>query len=215
MWKRSYFLQHAKAIIATLAAICLFSGWAIAETILHSGAFYPDKAELESVKADLARIDHDSADGQYENASSILGKDIKARDVYRLYLKKADEISEDLLHIRSRLSAEPRTISLQQLGAMVQRLSAENLRFAAGFQHGEQHFQTYQLIEKAVSNLQDAIAYWRVATQYRPLYRGSAREKADDDDVLELKIQTAVNAIDSLNTIVETRTKLSKDLEED
>jgi hypothetical protein len=101
---------------------------------------------------------------------------------------------------------------LQQLGAFTQSLSAENLHFKGSFTHGEEKFQTYQLIQTAIHNLEDASNYWRIANRYRSLYRGSLREHMEDDQILKLKIQTALNAIDELKNIVHTRESLSKDL---
>lgn len=172
------------------------------------------QAELDRLRHDLSKVDQYATEGIYSNASTIVGRSIKARDIYQGYIQKAADISKNLLGVRSKLLSHGETISLQQLGALAQRLSAENMHFRDSFRHGEEQFQTYQLIEKAILNLEDAIRYWRVSNKYRPLYRGSARERLEDDEILKLKLQTAVNAIEELQAIMDTRDALNRNLHE-
>jgi hypothetical protein len=184
----------------------------MAEKTVQAGAHYTDKAELDAVRNDLDQIDRLSAGGDYSNASVIIGQDIKARDIYRLYLAQAAEISEELLSVRVRLQEQADTVTLQQLGALTQRLTLDNSKFKGTFRHGEQHFQTYQLIQKAVTNLEDAIHYWRLSNHYRRFFRGSSKEHAEDDEILKIKLQTALNTIDELKAIMDTREALGKTL---
>jgi hypothetical protein len=201
--------------IALMMALLLFAGWAMADKTVRGTATFAGNPDLDMVRHDLAKIDGFAAEGIFGSASVIIGRDIKARDIYQAYINRAAGISANLLSVRTRLQNNRDTISLQQLGALTQRLSAENLRFKNSFRHGEEKFQTYQLIEKAVSNLEDAIEYWRVSNKYRPLYRGSVRERAEDDEILQIKLQTAMNAIEELKAIMETRDALTKNLAEE
>lgn len=201
--------------IGVALAIFLFAGWALAEKTVKVRANYSDLVGLESVKKDLAKLDGYAASGNYNEAGVLIGQDIKARDVYRAYLSRADQMSTELLSVRQRFDLQAGTISLQQLGALAQRLTLNNHQFKGTFKHGEDHFQTYHLIEKAVSNLEDAIAYWRIANHYNRFYRGGAQDKLVDDEILKTKLQTAMNAIDELKAIVNTREALSRDLTED
>lgn len=187
----------------------------MAEKTVQAGAQYTDKAELDAVRNDLDQIDRSAVGGNYADASVIIGQDIKARDIYRLYLVKASEISEELLGVRTRLQGQADTITLQQLGALTQRLTLDNSKFKGTFQHGEDRFQTYQLIQKAVANLEDAINYWRSANHYRRFFRGSSKERADDDEILKIKLQTALNTIDELKAIMDTREALGKAIDDD
>jgi len=215
MMNKSVVFRYVLPSIGVLMAFCLFSGWGMAEKTVQAGARYADKAELDAVKADLGKIDGYAASGAYENASVIAGQDIKARGIYKAYLERASKISTELLWVRKRLDLQDRTLSLQQLGALSQRLSLDNTRFKGTFTHGEEKFQSYQLIEKAVSNLDDAISYWRLSNRFRRMYRGGALEKREDDELLQTKLQTALNAIDELKVIIDTREALSRDLQED
>lgn len=207
--------RYVLSSIVLVVAVCLFTEWGMAEKTVQAGASYSDKSELDAVKADLNKIDDYAAAGSYENASAIVGQDIKARGIYKAYLSRASEISNELLWVRKRLDLQDRTLTLQQLGALAQKLSLDNKRFRGTFTHGEEQFQSYQLIEKAVINLEDAISYWRLSNRFRRMYRGSASQKQEDAELLQTKLQTAMNAIEELNAIIETRDALSKDLQED
>lgn len=207
-------MRNLKISVPFLTVVFLLATLAMG---VHADARPVSPAEpfdLESIRADLSKIDAHISTGEFSEASTLVGKDIKARDIYYQYLQKASGISESLLRIRKKIEFNDRTLTLQQLGALTQRLSAENMHFRDSFTHGQEKFQTYQLIEKAIHNLEDAINYWRVSNQYRFLYRGSVMEQAEDDEILKIKIQTAMNAIAELETIMQTREALGKDLEE-
>lgn len=201
--------------IGVCLAIFLFAGWVLAEKTVKVRANYSDLVGLESVRKDLAKLDAYASAGQYSDAGVLVGQDIKARDVYRVYLTRASQMSDELLSVRIKLDLQANTISLQQLGALAQRISLNNQQFKGTFRHGEEHFQTYQLIQKAVSNLEGAISYWRISNRYQRYYRGSVRDKTADDEILKTKLQIALNAIDELKIIVNTREALSRDLTED
>ena len=198
-----------------LGVLCQFTEWGVAEKTVQAGARYSNQPAVDELRRDLAKIDEFSADGGYEDAAVIVGQDIRARTIYRHYIKKASGISEDLFTIRKRLSLQGDSITLQQLGAMSQRLSQENLQFRDSFRHGEEQFHTYHLIQTAITNLEDAIEYWRIGNRYRRVYRGALRDRIEDDEILKVKLQAAVNAIEELNTIRETREALAKELDEE
>lgn len=201
--------------IVWMTLFCLFTEWGVAQKTVRAGAYYSNKAELVSLKRDLDQIDGYASQGLYGEASVVVGKDIKARGIYRQYLKQAAAISDELLTVKRKMDLQAGTVTLQQLGAICQKVSLTNSRFRGTFQHGEDHFQTYQLIQKAVSNLEAAISYWRIANRYRKVYRGGATERAEDDEILKTKLSLAMNAIEELKTIMETRKALSDNLEED
>ncbi len=215
MKRLSGFGQTLVLSIGLCLVVLLFTGWALAARTVKVHANYASNAELESVRKDLAKLDAYAKAGRYSDAGVLVGQDIKARDVYRIYLSRAGAMSEELLKVRTRLDHQADTISLQGLGALVQRMTLSNQEFKGSFRHGEEKFQTYQLIEKAITNLEEAIRYWRIANRYQRFYRGGAQERAADDEILKTKLQTALNAIDELKTIVETREALSRDLNDD
>jgi hypothetical protein len=145
----------------------------------------------------------------------LVGGYIKPRDFYPAYLAQVSEITQDLLHVREILQSHQQSLTLQQLGALTQRLSVSRNSLQKKLIHGEEAFNTYQLIDKAVSNLEEAIEYWRVANRTRPWIRGGIPERQEDDEILKLKLQTAVNTIDELKELVKTRKNLSDGLDED
>lgn len=211
---KRFLTSYSLFSIIALLGFCLFSGWGMAEKTVRAGASFTEKAELEQLRLDLSKIDGLNAEGLFGEASVIVGKEIKARDIYLRYIKRAAGISDELLTIRTKMELQGDTINLQQLGAICQKISLTNSRFKDSFQYGEEDFQTYQLIQKAIGNLEAAISYWRIANQYRKVYRGGLQERMEDDEVLKVKLLTAMNAIEELKAVMETRAALSRDLEE-
>ena len=167
---------------------------------------------IEQIRSDLAKLDtglleataSDRGQPAELDTSDLKSASLRARDVYRRYLIKAEKISHDL-----QPPTQAKQLSVQQLGALSQHISAQNTRLKGSFSHGEDQFRSYQLIQTAVGNLEDAIYYWRTANKYRELYRETAIEKIEDDDVLKLKIRTALNAIDELEEIFNIREALN------
>ncbi len=212
---KRFFIGWTLTSIVWLTGYFLFSEWGMAEKTVQAGARYTNSAELEGLKRDLDQIDGFASQGLYAEASVIVGKDIRARDVYQKYIKRAAGISNLLLGVKQKLNEQGDTVTLQQLGAICQRASLDNTRFRDTFSHGEDQFQTYRLIQKAIVNLEAAISYWRISNKYRKVYRGGARERMEDDEILKTKLVNAMNAIDELKTIMATREALSRDLEEE
>ena len=179
----------------------------------------PEKPKPDNVAQDLKEIKKDlqtetkKTDDVPEGV--LVGGNIKVRDEYRTYLMQAAEISADLLHVRDIMESQGRRLSLQQLGALTQRLSVAKAHFQALLMPGEEMFETYRLIDKAVTSLEEAIEYWRIANHYRPWERGNLSQLGEDEDILQLKLQAAVNAIESLSEAVKMRQTLSQDLDAD
>ena len=70
--------------------------------------------------------------------------------------------------------------------------------------------QSYQLIDQAVRSLDEAVTYWRSVRQYRAQYRGAAWEETDDDEVIRIKLETALTASDALAQLQDTQAILKK-----
>jgi hypothetical protein len=175
----------------------------------------PSSPELDEIRRDLAKLDEYAANKEYDDAGALLGQDIKARDIYKGYLARASQMSDELLGIRQKLTEHGDELSLQELGALAQRASLNNLQFKSSFIYGENEFHTYILIETAVHNLEEAISYWRTANRYRRPYRGGVPHKVVDDEILKTHLQSAINAIDELKVIIDAREVLNRDLNED
>jgi hypothetical protein len=207
--------KYTGNIIFLSFLLCLFTGWAVAEKTMTAKARISSDAELAQLKQDLDKLDTLVSQGLVGEASVLVGQEIRARDIYRRYLDKAASMSQELLRVNEKINTAGQDISLQQLGAICQKVSLANLRFKSTFQHGEDQFQSYQLIQEALSNLEAATEYWRVSNRYRKVYRGGAKEQMEDDEILRVRLLKAVNAIDELKTLMDTRAALSKNLEED
>lgn len=182
--------------------------------------------EVRQVVDDLKKLDAVVYDGdvtgQSSNAStqdrlinsetgnSFATASLESRQIYRDYLIKSQKIRDDLLMVKSRMDSTNWTLSLQQLGALSQGVSAQNTRFSRMFNHGEEGFRSYQLIQKAIHSLEEAIGYWRLSQQYKKTFRATAREQAADDQVLKIKLQTALTAIEDLKALKDMQIALKK-----
>ncbi len=164
--------------------------------------------DINDVRSDLAVLDAQIYGSATANVPQLTGTRLKARDLYHAYLARASTLTNSLYKVKKEITLNQNSLSLQHLGALTQRLSSENRQFADTFKYGEEAFQSYQLIQKAVLNLEEAVEYWRLANKYRKLYRGSVLEKAEDDEILQVKIQTALTAIEDLKKIEAMRKAL-------
>lgn len=171
--------------------------------------------DLERIREDLSVVDEQvfaSGTGGSPPVQVILEKtDIKTRDIYRAYLEKASGITGELMMVRDVMEKQQGDLSLQQLGSLLQALKAQNRHFRETFEHGEEEFQSYQLIQKAVDNLDDAWNYWRSANRYRRVYRPTVLNEMENDRILGVKLQAARQAIEDLHEIGEVRQALDRD----
>lgn len=208
-------LRYLLVSIGLIANLFLFHEWAVANQPVMAQPQANQHQDLAELRQNLSQIDQDASQGLFANATVLVGRNLQARNIYRHYLEHAEPISQQLLSLRVYLAQNDQVLNLQQLAAKTQSLSTANQRFRTSWIHGEERFQSAKLIQNAVHNLEDAIHYWRIANQYRTLYRGSTQEHREDDQILRLKIQAALTAIDQLQIIVDTRKALSKDLSEE
>lgn len=213
-WRNWKLQQWITSIVCLSTLYWLFTGWAKAENTVTAKASISTSAELAQLKQDLDKLDTLATQGQSDQTALMAGQEIRARDIYRRYLDKAATLSQEMLRVNEKINTAGQDISLQQLGAVCQKVSMANLRFKGTFQHGEAQFQSYQLIQEAIGNLEAAIAYWRVSNRYRKIYRGGAKERMEDDEILRVRLLKATSAIDQLKGIVETRQALTRYLDE-
>ncbi len=189
-----------------------------------------EPVDLSEVRADLQKLDAtlygggtagEPGEGTPENGLNSgmnggLGEldlpaaDLTTRAIYRDYLRRASGISRTLLSIQRRMDAANWTLSLQQLGALSQGVVSQNERFRDTFDHGEESFYSYQLIQQAVTELDSAMDYWRKTNRYQSTYRGTTIEKADDDEVLKLKLEKVFSIIEELKALEVARRALDK-----
>jgi hypothetical protein len=175
----------------------------ISPTPLSPTAVSPEAFRQEM--AQLRNLLKNEGGSPLENDSVIVGGELKATSRYRQYLNKAADISQELLNVREQLLTEGGKLSLQELGALSQEFTMQYEHFSKQLSPYEKSFQSAQLIETAVSSLDEAIDYWKTSNHYRRWEHGSNTDKADDDEILQLKLQTANTAIGNLSGIVKTR----------
>ena len=169
-----------------------------APTAVSPEAFHQEMVRLRN----LLKMENGTA---AQNDSVIVGEDLKAASRYRQYLAKAADISQELLSVREELLTEGGKLSLQQLGALSQEFSMQYAHFKKQLTPAETKFQSTQLIETAVTSLDQAIEYWRTSNHFRRWEHSNNTDKTDDDEILQLKLQTANTAIGNLSGIVKTR----------
>lgn len=169
-----------------------------------------------SSSTNLMQLDARIQSGSAVFQAELRALNIKQRDVYQAYLDRASLITEKLIHVKALSEKRPtERFSLQRLAALSHALSLENSAFRNSFTHGEEQFYSYQLIQQAVLAMEDAVSYWRQSNEVRQLYRGTALDLAEDDEILHLKLQTAYSAIEQLRGIEKVRHALHKNLMDD
>ncbi len=189
--------------------IAVVIGWAV--VVLPAA---PAADNLEQIREDLSVVDAQvfaPGTGGSPPVQVILEKtDIKTRDIYRAYLEKASTITGELMMVRDVMERQQGELSLQQLGSLLQALKAQNRHFRDAFEHGEEEFQSYRLIQKAVDNLDDAWRYWRSADRYRRVHRPTVLNEMENDRILRIKLQAARQAIEELHDINAVRQALDR-----
>lgn len=174
------------------------------------------RLEPIDVQAELQKIDgyiQSSPNSEAQN-NEVLNhsQPLKPRDLYRQYIAKTSQISQQLLRLKQESDTRKGGFSLQRLGALTQSLAAENANLNQQIRQGETALQSYQLIQKAITTLEDTVAYWRVSNRYRSLYRGTLQDKTDDDEILRVKLEAAFQAIEELKELEKVREALDKSL---
>lgn len=144
--------------------------------------------------------------------------DLRTRHEYYTYLKSTRALTEGLLGLQARLVSvpeEPSSVTLQQLAARTQSLVVENRRLHQSFTRGEEKFFSYQLMDKAIGSLADAVEYWQAADLSRGAYRGTVLDQQNDDEMVRTKLKAALQAIQELESIQKTITELDKQLKDE
>jgi hypothetical protein len=136
-------------------------------------------------------------------------------NAYRRYLKGIQPLMSDLFALKDNLDRMEQGFSVQQLAAAVASLHLKDELFKAGATPADLKRNSYQQIYKAIQAMDDAVTYWRTALQYRTTYRSNATDKVMDDELLRVKLSTAVIAIDKLKELEESRKALENTLNED
>jgi len=212
-------------------AVCLcllIPSWWLATPILaQPPSLYPqnsntantDKSTLPpSIEQDLNRMDYyatsirdfPATGAPYQEFTKRLKEaPLKVQDIYRNYLDEATPITQKLIQVLDRFETKPEGLSLQELGGFVQWLDAENQRFKGQFTHGETQFSSYQLIEQAVTDLHGVWQYWRLSENFKDNFRPTSLATLQDSQVIQVRLQSAKQAILQLKTLTELRTALT------
>lgn len=120
---------------------------------------------------------------------------------YLRFLIVAQRVLDRLYLLNKRIGATDANITLQQLAAMTHEIRLEADRYNQRREPNTDSLYSAQLIQRAVENLQDAVYYWQATDKVRAPYRSTLREKMLDDEVLRVKVKTAVQAVEELKTL--------------
>lgn len=134
---------------------------------------------------------------------------------YQAYLEKADAMTRKLFRFRDRMRQQQGDITLQQLGAFCHSLRMERNALRAQLAGDQMQFESYRLMDTAVSHLEDAWRTWRNVRQFRENARSDTLAVAADDEALRIKLQRAQEAIEALHAISQAREALQRDLNGD
>ncbi|MDX2084493.1 MAG: hypothetical protein SFZ03_03800 [Candidatus Melainabacteria bacterium] len=130
------------------------------------------------------------------------------RNAYQRYLQKIDPLLNHLLSLQQRFNRTQGEITLQQLAAQTQEVLSLYHSIQPDLTAEDQEYHSWQLIRRAVFNLEDAVIYWRLIDPYRPPYRGSVQDADDDQYALNTKVQAALQAIQDLAARQQTTDRL-------
>jgi hypothetical protein len=122
----------------------------------------------------------------------------KPYEVYRAYLRQTEPMIKELVDLQKKLDQENRTVSLQLLSAMVQRVSIENTALKQVVLPQNRLLGSFLEIQLVVTSLEDAVQYWQAANRHRRFSRRNLLFRVEEDTVLRIKVKTALNAIESL-----------------
>ncbi|MGE0200611.1 MAG: hypothetical protein AB7P76_06550 [Candidatus Melainabacteria bacterium] len=181
---------------------------------LYEKNLAPLGTDIEAAQKAIQRLDGmDTPPGVQNPDLTALNNQtgsLPAPRAYQQYVQHAAQLSVDLLNIRNRMDRSDWTLTLQQLGALSQQVALERNALKAGFQHGEEAYYSFRLMDEAISGLEEAIGYWQITNRFRRVHRATVIEKAEDDEVLMRKLQTAFSRIDALEKVQKTRSGLNK-----
>lgn len=139
---------------------------------------------------------------------------VKPKDIYSRYQQLAAALTAKLIRIKREAEQSNSSYSLQRLAAISHSVSVEHEALHVELEGGETQFQSYRLIQRAVLALEEATDYWRESNKAKDLGRGSQQEETMDQELIRLKLQTAMSAIDELQQFDKVRNTLDQNIKD-
>jgi hypothetical protein len=173
----------------------------------------PPASSSEQLKNDLSLLDGllniEPNPGQQQ--AILRNIPLRSQDTYRTYSKRLFALITTMNKINGVLTESALSkITLQQVAALNHQLKLQHKQFRESFRHQEQQLYTYQLVLRAVLNLNDAVSYWQLSDRYKADTRGSSFEQLEDDEYLQVKLKGVLQSIAALKEIKDFNAMLER-----
>jgi hypothetical protein len=125
-----------------------------------------------------------------------------SRKRYQAYLNKVKPLYDFLMFLQQRLELSPRDqMTLQLWAAESQHGVLLYNTVTPQLSEAELQFESFQLMQKAVLSLQEAVAYWKGSNALIPTYRTSEQALGEDSYVIQTRFQGMRVAFDDLKQL--------------
>lgn len=189
---------------------------------LHSGCIWaqstpPGASDADLLEEKLQRIDEKGqSQGRRTFQIRATSSVVRPKNNYALYQRLAAGLVAKLLRIKAENDSQstPYSYSLQRLAAITHSVSVENQALHVALEGEENRYQSYQKILQAVTALEEATQYWRQSNEAQNLGRGSRQDTNQDQEIVRIKLQSAMGAIEELKEFEALKLTLDKNIRE-
>jgi hypothetical protein len=185
-----------KALSLALLVICFTL------PLAHAAPPSPESESLEAILKNLKQLDRMKDTPRFESPVDPVRRPqefYSSKIRYETYLKKASPLYKQLLLVQKRMDKPPKE------GYRLQPMAALNFQSLMLFEtllpqlsEEELRFQSFKLMSQAVLKLDEAVQAWRQQNSMSPPYRSERSALEDDNYVLDLKLQSAQEALAEL-----------------
>jgi hypothetical protein len=177
----------------------------------------PGASDADLLEEKLQRIDEKGqSQGRRTFQIRATSSVVRPKNNYALYQRLAAGLVAKLLRIKAENDQQstPYSYSLQRLAAITHSVTVENQALHVALEGEETRYQSYQKILQAVTSLEEATQYWRQTNEAQSLGRGSRQEANQDQEIVRLKLQNAMGAIETLKEFEALKMTLDQNVRE-
>ena len=190
---------------------------AISSSCVWAQGTPPGVSDADLLEEKLQRIDEKGqSQGRRTFQIRATSSVVRPKNNYALYQRLAAGLVAKLLRIKAENDQQstPYAYSLQRLAAITHSVTVENQALHVALEGEENRYQSYQKILQAVTSLEEATQYWRQSNEAQNLGRGSRQEATQDQEIVRIKLQSAMGAIEELKEFEALKMTLDKNIRE-